>query len=119
MRRFLALSLVALIVLAATIAPAEAGGKFGGGFAAGAATVLFLHHISHPHVYYHPVAYYPVYYHPAPVYYYSPPVSYAPAPPCRSVWTEGVWREVPRDQGGGFTVYYREWVPGQWQQVCP
>jgi len=119
MRRFLALCLVALIVLTVLIAPAEAGGKFGAGFATGAATVFFLHHLGHPHVYYyHAVPYHPVYYHPAPVYHYSPPVYYAPVSPCRSVWIEGVWREVPREQGGGFTAYYREWVPGYWQQVC-
>lgn len=118
MRKFLALCLAALILLTLFIAPAEARGRFGSGFAAGAATVFFLHHLSHPHVYhYHAVPYHRVYYYPAPVYYYSP-VYYAPAPSCRSVWIEGVWREVPRDQGGGFTAYYREWVPGHWQQVC-
>ncbi len=119
MRTLIALCLAAVMVLGPLTAPAEAGRRFGTGFAAGAATVLFLHHVSHPHVFYHAVPVYPVYYYSPPVYYYSPqPVYYAPAP-CRSAWIEGVWREVPRDQGGGFTVYYREWVPGRWQQVCP
>ena len=119
MRTLIALCLLSVMVLGPLTAPAEAGHKFGTGFAAGAATVLFLHHVSHPHVFYHAVPYYPVYYAPPLVYYYSPPpVYYAPAP-CRSVWIEGVWQEVPRDQGGGFTAYYREWVPGRWQQVCP
>ena len=119
MRTLIALCLTAVMVLGLLTAPAEAGHKFGTGFAAGAATVLFLDHISRPHVFYHAVPYYPVYYYPPTVYYSSsPPVYYAPAP-CRSVWIEGVWQEVPRDQGGGFTGYYREWVPGRWQQVCP
>lgn len=123
MRTLIALCLVAVMVLGVLAAPAEAGGKFGAGLATGAATVFFLHHLSHPHVYYHgyhAVPHYRVYYAPPPVYYYPPqPVYYAPAPSCRSVWIEGVWREAPRDQGGGFTAYYREWVPGHWQQVCP
>ncbi|MGH7360421.1 MAG: hypothetical protein ACREJI_02280 [Candidatus Methylomirabilales bacterium] len=121
MRTLIALCLLSVMVLGLLAAPAEAGGKFGVGFATGAATVFFLHHISHPHVHYHAVPYYRVYYAPPPVYYYyaPQPVYYAPAPSCRSVWIEGVWREAPRDQGGGFTAYYREWVPGRWQQVCP
>ena len=120
MRMLIALCLVAVLSLGLLTAPAEAGHRFGTGFAAGAATVLFLQHISQPPVFYTPVPVYPVYYYyPPPVYYAVPPVYYAPPPPCRSLWIEGVWREVPRDQGGGFTAYYREWVPGRWQQVCP
>lgn len=120
MRTLIALCLAAVMLLGLLTAPAEAGGRFGVGFAVGAGTVLFLHHLSQPHVYYQAAPYYRVYYYPPPVYYYNsaPPVYYAPAPSCRSVWIEGVWREVPRDQGGGFTAYYREWVPGRWEQVC-
>jgi hypothetical protein len=118
MRKLLALGLVLVLALGLLPAPAEAGHKFGVGFAAGAATVLFLHHVSQPHVYYRQyraVPYYRVYSYP----HYPPAVYYAPTPSCQSVWIEGSWREVPRDQGGGFTAYYREWVPGRWQQVCP
>ena len=119
MRTLIALCLVAVLVMGGLPARAEAGHNFGVGFAAGAATVLFLDHISRPHVFYPAVPYYPVYYYPPAVYYSSPPVYYMPPPACRSVWIEGTWREVPRDQGGGFTTYYREWVPGYWQRVCP
>ncbi|MGH2767435.1 MAG: hypothetical protein ACRDIF_00540 [Actinomycetota bacterium] len=118
MRTLIALGLVAVMMLGLLAGPAEAGHNFGAGFAAGAATALFLAHITHPHVFYPAVPLSSVYYYPPPVY-YSPPVYYAPAPPCRSVWIEGVWREVPRDQGGGFTTYYGEWMPGHWQRVCP
>ena len=111
-RLTLGLALAALLVGASISESALAHGR----------TRVFLgFNFGYPGYYYPaPYYYYPPYpyYYPAPVYYHSPPVSYAPAPPCRSVWTEGVWREVPRDQGGGFTAYYREWVPGQWQQVC-
>lgn len=118
MRKLLALCLVLVLALGLLPGAAEAGHKFGAGFAAGAATFLFLHHVSQPHVYYRhyrAVPYYRVYSYP----YYPPTVYYAPGPSCRSVWIEGSWREVPRDQGGGFTTYYREWVPGRWQQICP
>ncbi len=47
MRTLIALCLAAVMVLGPLTAPAEAGHKFGTGFAAGAATVLFLHHLSH------------------------------------------------------------------------
>lgn len=126
MRTLTAVCLVAVLVLGGLAAPAEAGHRghrghgghnFGVGFVAGAATAVFLHHISHPHVYYHAVPSYPVYYYP-PVYHAVPPVYYAPAPACRSVWVEGGWQEVPRDQGGGFTTYYGAWVPGRWERVC-
>lgn len=119
MRTLIALGLVAVLVLGLVSAPVEAGHNFGAGFAAGAATVFFLHHISHPPVFYHAVPVYPVYYYPGPVYYSPPVYYYAPAPPCRSVRIEGGWREVPRDQGGGVITYFREWVPGYWQRVCP
>lgn len=121
MRKLLALCLIVVLALGLLTAPAEAGHRFGSGFAAGAATVLFLDRISRPYVFYPAVPVYPVYhyYYPPTIYYSAPPVYYAPAPPCRSVWIEGSWGEVPRDQGGGFTTYYREWVPGRSQQVCP
>jgi hypothetical protein len=123
MRTLTAVCLVAVLVLGGLAAPAEAGhgghrgNNFGVGFIAGAATAVFLHSISRPYVYYPAVPSYGVYYYP-PVYHAVPPVYYAPAPACRSVWVEGGWQEVPRDQGGGFTSYYGQWVPGHWERVC-
>jgi hypothetical protein len=106
----LVLGLVAMVV--AVPQPAEARGRFWGGFAVGALTGAVVGGIFAPRVVYPapPVAYPaypyypPAYAAPAPVVVAPAPV-YEPAPACYSRWVEPYWN------GYG-------WTPGYWQQVC-
>ncbi len=101
MKRWLAVIVVlGLVAVALVPTPAFAGGRFWGGFAAGAVTGLILGDVFAPRVYYAPP---PVVYQPAPIYYAAP--VYYPATTCYDYWVNGYW-------------YYGTWIPGHWDRAC-